>query len=632
MYKNIYTTIFPFLQKKNDAPAAETPATLEAQTNSALDSSSPRGGVLVTPGETVPQGTENLMPVDTSSGTLFVNQDKTGFESPQQTQNFVDRNGVAPLIGKAENIPNNSDARFALRTEDMQGNELATSAVTNEQSALEQANLDRQSFGSGVNQTLVPSDEVAQRRIRENETPAVGGIADEYSPIDDGNAPVLLPKSDLTPMRRTQNEDISGNGIRSDNAPLDSGNAPYIVNRSGKFNSTADELAYQLNRARNPQNEDKGVRGLLKEIAQNFLYSMAMAGQMGGNNPDWKQVLLGGGMGAGFGMLNRTWNEQRDAERRIPGLQNQVKQENDERDAEINRNYKIVQTQNIGADNETAKDKLRQSDERLFWQETAKYGYDPNNPTMTQKKFTDKYGQMPARAASNAKTVKVNGVTFERQADGSYREAGLPVEKRNKEEQFLVTDANGDTFTYWMTSENAGKTRSQLIAEGYKVEAANLNTKEGVDQYNNKLQRDYEKDIADQDAVITKNNPIIKQNNDEITRLNNIITNQSWSEGEKNTKEAQDKIDALKIKNAQMQGENDAATKEIERLKKTPPKLREFTPTQVVTGQTNNNPTTGNSVTTQELQQVFEANKSKMGWKSISDAENYYKSRGYTIQ
>ena len=81
-----------------------------------------------------------------------------------------------------------------------------------------------------------------------------------------------------------------------------------------------------------------------------------------------------------------------------------------------------------------------------------------------------------------------------------------------------------------------------------------------------------------------------------------------------------------------MQGENDAATKEIERLKKTPPKLREFTPTQVVTGQTNNNPTTGNSVTTQELQQVFEANKSKMGWKSISDAENYYKSRGYTIQ
>ena len=328
MYKNIYTTIFPFLQKKTDAPAAETPVTLEAQTNSALDSSSPRGGVLFTPGETVPNAAANLMPVEVSDGTLFVNQNKTGFQDPQEVRGFVDQNGIAPLIGKAENIPNNSDADFALRTEDSQGNELSTSAVTNEQSALEQANLDRQSFGDGVKQTVVPSDEVAQRRRSENQEQAVGGIASENPTLETENAPQLFPR--VNSPRRSGNEAVSGSGITSDNAPVDSRSAPYVVNRGEAFNSTQDELDYQQRRAANPQNEDKGVRGFLKEIAQNFLYGMAMGGQVGGNNPDWKQVLLSGGMGTGFGMLNRSWNEQRDAERRIPVLQQKIKQENEQ--------------------------------------------------------------------------------------------------------------------------------------------------------------------------------------------------------------------------------------------------------------------------------------------------------------
>ena len=523
MYKNIYTTIFPFLQKKNDAPAAETPATLEAQTNSALDSSSPRGGVLVTPGETVPQGTENLMPVDTSSGTLFVNQDKTGFESPQQTQNFVDRNGVAPLIGKAENIPNNSDARFALRTEDMQGNELATSAVTNEQSALEQANLDRQSFGSGVNQTLVPSDEVAQRRIRENETPAVGGIADEYSPIDDGNAPVLLPKSDLTPMRRTQNEDISGNGIRSDNAPLDSGNAPYIVNRSGKFNSTADELAYQLNRARNPQNEDKGVRGLLKEIAQNFLYSMAMAGQTGGNNPDWKQVLLGGGMGAGFGMLNRTWNEQRDAERRIPGLQNQVKQENDDRKFESD-----LLTANQNRTNSAAR--VEQQDRRLTQaeQKIADSEYDNGfRRAMAKLKLGYKRGTNPAldeelkRFGIDIAQWDDNKRTFwQGQNLMTFDENGEAVPVKNERGE-IVTDAtrapvevnyNGQKYTVSSTVAYQGATNT-----GYR---------------NTQIQNQNIDDLNDYQNSVTKWENDVKESGGKVSAIDNELVGLSNRDAE----------------------------------------------------------------------------------------------------
>lgn len=72
-----------------------------------------------------------------------------------------------------------------------------------------------------------------------------------------------------------------------------------------------------------PQNRDKGVKGFLRELAQNFFEGLSKA-QPGMNVA---QSLLLGGVGAGAGVANRSWNEQRQAQAQLPELRNRVAQQ-----------------------------------------------------------------------------------------------------------------------------------------------------------------------------------------------------------------------------------------------------------------------------------------------------------------
>lgn len=66
--------------------------------------------------------------------------------------------------------------------------------------------------------------------------------------------------------------------------------------------------------AKNPQDTNHGFKGRLREIAENFLYSMGHAPQ----GSTALQALLLGGAGAGLGAINKTWNERRSAEAMLP--------------------------------------------------------------------------------------------------------------------------------------------------------------------------------------------------------------------------------------------------------------------------------------------------------------------------
>lgn len=65
-----------------------------------------------------------------------------------------------------------------------------------------------------------------------------------------------------------------------------------------------------------PKNRDKGVKGFLKELAQNFGEGLSRTPQ----GASVKQALLLGAAGAGVGLADRSLNEKRQAERDLPGL------------------------------------------------------------------------------------------------------------------------------------------------------------------------------------------------------------------------------------------------------------------------------------------------------------------------
>lgn len=79
-------------------------------------------------------------------------------------------------------------------------------------------------------------------------------------------------------------------------------------------------LAYWQDMYDNPVNQDKGWKGLMKEIIENFLWGMShTTAGMG-----WKEGLALGGIGAGGGFFNKTANEQRRAARELPAARERM--------------------------------------------------------------------------------------------------------------------------------------------------------------------------------------------------------------------------------------------------------------------------------------------------------------------
>lgn len=87
--------------------------------------------------------------------------------------------------------------------------------------------------------------------------------------------------------------------------------------------SAENALAQARYKRAHPENEDHGVKGVLKELLGNFLTGLSQAKPGMG----WKESLALGGVGAGAGALNRTWNEQRQLNQLIPTLEKDAKQE-----------------------------------------------------------------------------------------------------------------------------------------------------------------------------------------------------------------------------------------------------------------------------------------------------------------
>ncbi len=123
-----------------------------------------------------------------------------------------------------------------------------------------------------------------------------------------------------------------------------------------EFTGTPTQIARQQAEwdAENPENKDHGWKGRLKEIAANFLYGMGQAEP----GSDWKAALALGGIGAAGGLVNRKWNEQRDAIARIPYLRQKEQFESQQADAKVKRDNTII-------DNERQQEELirkRESD------------------------------------------------------------------------------------------------------------------------------------------------------------------------------------------------------------------------------------------------------------------------------
>jgi hypothetical protein len=155
-------------------PVPEAPETLSAQAASMLDPKSPRSAVLVTPGAQLPllANSSGLTAVKLPEGTLFVDPRKIGIR-PQDVPAYVKKNGFAGLIGKVEDVGNNTSTGAALVTKDANGNELSSSVVTTPQTAQKQAQVDQAQFPQAATQTVVPAQKVVADRVNQQATPPV---------------------------------------------------------------------------------------------------------------------------------------------------------------------------------------------------------------------------------------------------------------------------------------------------------------------------------------------------------------------------------------------------------------------------------------------------------------------------
>lgn len=292
------------------------------------------------------------------------------------------------------------------------------------------------------------------------------------------------------------------------------------------------------------------------------------------------QLAMGGGASAVSPGFRAEWKKEQKDQRLLRELTEAQKNETFQADVA----YKRAQTGDIAENNRQAEERLRQSDDRAFWAETARYGFDPANPTPTQKAYLDKYRitNMPARGAANAKIVNVNGTRYERQADGSYRASGLPIERRNQEKLFTVEYADRSRESFWMTDQEAGKARVELLAQNAKIEAANNNSEEAVRLRNSKRQSDWQEQIGRQNSIIQQNSPVIGANNTQIAQLKASLSGLDSTDDDdrKEIARINGEISKLERENAKLSGEITAAESEKSRLEKNPPTEEKFTPTQ----------------------------------------------------
>lgn len=169
---------------------------------------------------------------------------------------------------------------------------------------------------------------------------------------------------------------------------------PKAIARNVPPEDAQGALKYWNDMYNNPVNQDKGWKGLVRELAENFLHGMSKA-QPGMSMTD---ALALGATGAGAGFFNKGWNEQRRAEQEIPRAQQRVEFENQQQ----TREAQIANQQNqiVNRDRQTALDMEEGIQKRLSAEQNQLIGiwkdvddFDPEaNPQ--HKQIADQAAQM----------------------------------------------------------------------------------------------------------------------------------------------------------------------------------------------------------------------------------------------
>jgi hypothetical protein len=165
----------------------ETPNTIQAQVQSLLNPQSPRSAVLLTDPSQMPMVNNlgNMAHIRVPEGLLVVDPKKAGVRS-RDIQAYVKKNGFAGLIGKVDDVGNNTATGPALVTKDANGNELSASIVTSPESAQKQAQVDKAQFPQAATQEIKPARAVVNDRTQ----PA---LSDEPK-ISDAEETVITPE------------------------------------------------------------------------------------------------------------------------------------------------------------------------------------------------------------------------------------------------------------------------------------------------------------------------------------------------------------------------------------------------------------------------------------------------------
>lgn len=214
--------------KKADLVVPEPVATLQAQAGSVLNGSSPKAAVLVNAdqeSEISPMVTGALKRVPLPDGRiLFVNAYKaSNLGVTDYARDF------AKLLGKVEDVGDNTGQGQAVVTLGGDGTELNSSIVTSPQAAAKQASLDRAMFPNAAKQEILPAQQAALQRYQQ--WLVERQMKDERASVDAFNAEV-----------RAENERLADEAAR--NQPQEQ--QMRAVQRPGKQSVSGQASATKL--------------------------------------------------------------------------------------------------------------------------------------------------------------------------------------------------------------------------------------------------------------------------------------------------------------------------------------------------------------------------------------------------
>jgi hypothetical protein len=262
-------------------------------------------------------------------------------------------------------------------------------------------------------------------------------------------------------------------------------------------------LAFWENERNNPTNRNKGVKGLLLELAENFLYGMSKT-QPGMNIG---HGLLLGATGAGAGFFNKKWNEVRRAENEIPGAREalQFETQQSQRKSAIANNENQILNRNAQTRIDISKEQRAQltaEQNNIFrqWEKAGKTvtrqthprlfaAADKANMDLADKEEGDEY----TTHVSNGRVITTNKRTGEYKI-GSENLAPSNVKIDDKDLDAMLGIAGDKELEDAVTAEiapgNPGITFRQEIVDAMPPETRNPDGSFNMEAFNRLKEKD----------------------------------------------------------------------------------------------------------------------------------------------